>query len=139
MCVYFLTRVLRCLRTSCVSDAFIWFSTFNQYCTYLPLPKWPFPLTECITQCILRELHGNFCRHRQITTGNCRLGCLNVYTADPWDLTNWLFYRGGLLIQIILKLVVLYIHDIVYVQMKQYELHLMWQYAYNQSFAEMGN
>ena len=90
-------------------------------------------------QCILRELHGNVCRHTQITTGNCRLGCLNVYTADPWDLTNWLFYRGGLLIQIILKLVVLYIHDIVYVQMKQYELHLMWQYACNQSFAEMGN
>ena len=54
-------------------------------------------------------------------------------------MTNWLFNRGGLLIQIILKLVVLYIHDIVYVQMKQYELHLMWQYACNQSFAEMGN
>ena len=106
--------------------------------TYLS-PKWPLPLPECIMQCILQELHGNVCRHRQITTGNCRLGCMNVYTADPWDLTNWLFYRGGLLIQIILKLVVLYIHDIVYVQMKQYELHLMWQYACNQSFAEMGN
>ena len=36
--------------------------------------------------------------------------------SHPWDLTNWLFYRGGLLIQFIQLF--LYVHDIVYVYVR---------------------